>query len=424
MIVPSIDLVAGRAVQLIGGETEALSAGDPFPLARRFSIANDLAVIDLDAARGEGTNEELITRLVRNFPCRVGGGIRDVESARKWLDRGARQIILGTAATPEIFRQLPRARCLAAIDCRDGEVVVHGWRKRTGRMLADAIAQLREHVGGFLVTIVEREGRMSGINLNQVAQIKALAGDVPLTIAGGVRTTDDIRALDQMGIDAQVGMALYTEQFTLGDAIAAPLQATSRADLWPTVVCDEYGVCLGMAWSNRDSLNYAVDNMVGAYHSRRRGLWIKGQSSRNVQDLLRVDLDCDRDTLRFSVRQAGSGFCHNRTYTCWGDDRGVTRLWRRIRERTRWAPEESYTRRMLSDPPMLAGKLREEVDELIDAEDPESAIHEAADVLYLMMIKLAAEQCDLGDLSSELDRRELRVSRRGGDVKNRRGTER
>ena len=125
MIIPSIDLMGGEAVQLIGGEQLAIAAGDPRPLLDRFSLAGEVAVIDLDAARGEGSNAELIRELCQRARVRVGGGIRSVETARQWLDAGASKVILGTAASPELLRALPRERTVVALDSRDGDVVTH-----------------------------------------------------------------------------------------------------------------------------------------------------------------------------------------------------------------------------------------------------------------------------------------------------------
>ena len=129
MIVPSIDLQNGQAVQLIGGREKALDAGDPRPIAERFSRVGEVAVIDLDAALGTGNNREMILDLVGRAPCRVGGGIRNLETARFWLDAGARKIILGTAAEPDLLSELPRGRVIAALDAVDGEIVVEGWTR-------------------------------------------------------------------------------------------------------------------------------------------------------------------------------------------------------------------------------------------------------------------------------------------------------
>ena len=135
MIIPSIDLQNGNAVQLIGGEKKAIDAGDPLPIAQQFSLAGEIAVIDLDAALATGSNEATIQKLVHRFSCRVGGGIRSLEQAQTWLNAGASKIILGTKAEPEILRHLPRERVIAALDARDGDVVVEGWTKSTGRTI-------------------------------------------------------------------------------------------------------------------------------------------------------------------------------------------------------------------------------------------------------------------------------------------------
>ena len=250
MIVPSIDLQGGQAVQLIGGETKALDAGDPRPLARRFGLVGEIAVVDLDAALGQGSNAAVIEELIDLAPCRVGGGIRDAAGAISWLDRGAHKVVLGTAARPEVLRALPRERAIAALDARHGEVVVEGWRTRTGQGVLERLAELRDLVGGFLVTFVEREGRLAGTDLAFAKEIRAAAGDAAVTIAGGITTAEEIAELDRLGCDAQVGMALYTGRLGLAEAFAAPLQSDRPDGLWPTVVVDERGVALGFCHSD------------------------------------------------------------------------------------------------------------------------------------------------------------------------------
>jgi phosphoribosyl-AMP cyclohydrolase / phosphoribosyl-ATP pyrophosphohydrolase len=412
MIVPSIDLQDGQAVQLIGGEEKALDAGDPRPLARRYGLVGEIAVVDLDAALGKGSNAAVIEDLLALAPCRVGGGIRDAASAIAWLDRGAAQVVLGTAARPEVVRELPRARVIAALDARHGEVVVEGWRKRTGHGVLERIAELRDLVGGFLVTFVEREGRLQGTDLAFAKDIRAAAGAAAVTIAGGITTADEIAELDRLGCDAQVGMALYTGRLGLAEAFGAPLRSDRPDGLWPTVVVDERGVALGFCHSDLESLRAALEQGRGIYHSRARGLWIKGATSGATQELLRVDADCDRDCLRFTVRQQPPGFCHRNTRSCWGGDGGLGALARRLAERRTAAPAGSYTAKLLADPALLGAKLREEANELAEAELPAAVIHEAADVLYFTLTKLARHEIDLAEVERSLDRRALKVTRR------------
>ena len=417
MILPSIDIMNGRAVQLVGGRTLELDAGDPRPLAEQFALAGEVAVVDLDAALGRGSNADVIRGLLALAPCRVGGGIRTVEQARAWLDAGATRVVLGTAAVPEILAQLPAERVVAALDALDGDVVVEGWQQRTGRSVSERMRELAGLVGGFLVTFVEREGRLGGTRLDRVAELAQVAGAARLTIAGGITTAAEVAALDRLGADAQVGMALYKGVLDLGDALAAPLTSDRADGLWPTVVTDELGVALGLAYSSAASLREAVRSRRGVYQSRTRGLWVKGEESGATQELLRVNLDCDRDALRFTVRQSGPGFCHRRTRTCWGEDHGLSALARRLAARIADSSPGSYTRRLLDDPGLLRAKLTEEAGELAAATGPGEVTAEAADLFYFALVALARGEVGLLEVSAELDRRALRLTRRPGDAK-------
>jgi len=417
MLIPSIDLQEGRAVQLENGVELRIDGGDPVPWARRFGRIGEVAVIDLDAARGRGSNREVLRSLLPIARCRVGGGIRDLRTAIDWLDAGAEKVILGTAADPDLLSRLPRERVMAAVDARHGEVVDQGWQHGTGESLSKRIDRLRPFVGGFLVTFVEREGRLQGIDLEGVREVLRAADGVPVTVAGGVTTAEEVAILDRMGADAQVGMALYSGRLPPGDALWAMLRSDRPDGLVPTLVCDEGNEVLGLAWSDRESLNRALESGMGVYHSRRRGLWVKGATSGDHQDLLAVDLDCDRDALRFRVRQHGRGFCHRGTWTCFGTDRGLRALARRLRERVREAPEGSYTRRLVREPGLLEAKIREEAGELAGAGSPAEVAFEAADVIYFTLVAMARAGVSLEEVEAELDRRALRVTRRKGDAK-------
>ncbi len=418
MIVPSIDIQGGRVVQLVGGEDLAVDAGDPLPLAERFGVVGPIALIDLDAARGDTPNTELLRSVVARHRCRVGGGIRTVEAARAWLDAGAEQVILGTAARPELLRQLPRDRVIAAVDARNGEVVVDGWRTRTGRSLVDTVRELAPYVGGFLVTFVEAEGRMQGLPTEALAALKEAAGRAKLTVAGGVAEAAEVARLDAMGLDVQVGMALYTGRMGLGEAFAACGGSDRPDGRFPTVVVDAQQRALGLVYSSPDTLAELVDRRIGVYDSRRRGRWEKGATSGATQRVLGVTWDCDRDALRVTVEQAGSGFCHLAHRSCFDDrDPGLPGLVRRLAERLRDAPEGSYTRRLLDDPTLLRAKLVEEAGELAQADTPPDVAHETADVLFFALVAMVRGGVDLATVEAVLDRRALKLTRRPGDAK-------
>ncbi len=413
MIVPSIDLMQGRAVQLRGGRDLVLDGGDPLARLGEFAVAGEVAVVDLDAALGQGSNAGLIREMVRRAPCRVGGGIRDLDAAREWLDAGAAKIVIGTAASPDFCGALPRERVIAAVDAERGQVVVEGWRTATGASVLERIRELAPLVGGFLFTQVEKEGAMGGFDFPAVADAVRAAGEARLTAAGGITTATEIAELDRIGADAQVGMALYTGRLPLGEAVTAPLSKALDGDVWPTVVCDEWGHALGLVWSTRESLARAITERKGIYWSRsRQAVWEKGATSGNTQELVRVDLDCDRDALRFTVRQRGAGFCHLERRFCWPSGFDLDDLVRTITERATRPEPGSGTVKLLRDHGLLAAKLREEAEELGRASDRVEVVHETADVLYLALVALVRGGGSLAEVVAELSRRRGAVTRR------------
>ena len=129
MIIPSIDLMDGKAVQLKQGSEKVLEREDVIELAKYYSRFGELAVIDLDAAMNKGDNEKLIAQICKVAPCRVGGGIRTVEKAKKILALGAKKIIIGTAANEDFLSKLPKEKVLVAIDAREGKIATEGWTK-------------------------------------------------------------------------------------------------------------------------------------------------------------------------------------------------------------------------------------------------------------------------------------------------------
>jgi phosphoribosyl-ATP pyrophosphohydrolase len=238
------------------------------------------------------------------------------------------------------------------------------------------------------------------------------AAPARVTIAGGITTPEELAELDRMGADGQVGMALYGGQLTLAASIGALMRSDRPDGLWPTVVVDQSGTAMGLVYSSPESLGRALEERQGIYHSRTRGVWVKGETSGATQELLAVDVDCDRDTLRFTVRQGEPGFCHTSDRTCWGEDRGVGRLERRIGRIAISQDSGSNTRKLLDDPALLAAKLAEEATELGAARTNAEVIHETADLLYFLIVRATAAGVQIDDVSRELDRRERRITRR------------
>ncbi len=224
MLIPSIDLQGGRIVQLVQGERLAVETDDVDGWIARFRGRTAVQLIDLDAAKGDGANEALVRRICGELPCRVGGGIRTVERAEATLALGATHVIVGSALfsadgvdaafAKRLAAAVGRERVIAAVDSRAGRVVIHGWRTALPLTPIEAIRQLEPHVGGFLYTHVDREGLMQGTDLPAIAEI-ARATVRRVTAAGGITTREEIDYLDSIGVDAVVGMALYTGKLAI-----------------------------------------------------------------------------------------------------------------------------------------------------------------------------------------------------------------
>jgi len=231
-------------------------------------------------------------------------------------------------------------------------------------------------------------------------------------------TADDIAFLDANGIETILDKPLRDGTLTIADAWSAVLVSDRPDSLIPTVVVDEDLISLGLCYSNHESLREAVKRCVGAYWSRTRGLWIKGLTSGATQELLRIELDCDRDSMRFVVRQAGVGFCHMEQTSCFGDDVGsFGGLMRTLIDRRSNAPAGSYTKRLFDDEALLKSKLLEECEELMAAKDNREVAFETADVIYFAFAACARHGVSMAAVQRSLARKALRVRRRPGNAK-------
>lgn len=237
MIVPCIDLMEGKVVQLVQGREKALEADTPEEMLRKFAAFPQIQVIDLDAAMGRGSNDSLVEMLAAKAVTRVGGGVRSVERARRLIDEGAFRIIVGTAAftatgpdhafLKAMAAAIGRERIVLALDSKNGRIVVKGWREATDFTAEDVIHLLEPYCSGFLCTYVDKEGMMQGTDLDWFGRLRA-ATNLEITAAGGITTIEDIRALDRLKIHSAVGMAIYTGRLSLAELSSFSRDAVSR----------------------------------------------------------------------------------------------------------------------------------------------------------------------------------------------------
>ncbi|MCY4027067.1 MAG: 1-(5-phosphoribosyl)-5-[(5-phosphoribosylamino)methylideneamino] imidazole-4-carboxamide isomerase [Acidobacteria bacterium] len=226
MLIPSIDLLGGQVVQLVQGRSDraAVTSDDVGAWVRRFRPFPRVQLIDLDAALGSGANDALVRRIAPQLPCRVGGGIRTVERAREVLGYGARAVIVGSSLFRDGRPDLGFAEALAAavgpehviaaVDSKGGRVVIKGWTEGTPLTAVEAVRTLEPYCGEFLYTHVDREGLLQGTDMDAIQAVHR-ATSRRLTAAGGITTQDEIDQLDAAGIDAVVGMAIYTGRLEL-----------------------------------------------------------------------------------------------------------------------------------------------------------------------------------------------------------------
>lgn len=224
MLIPSIDLLGGRIVQLVQGEKLRLAFDDFNYWIEKFSRYPLVQLIDLDAAMRQGDNSELVAQIARRLPCQVGGGFRSVERARQVLDQGAKRIIIGSALfsstkeaggvntqfAEELAARIGAEKLVAGIDTKSGRIAIKGWKANVALTPDEAIPQLDPYVSGFLYTHVNGEGMMQGFPIDVAARLRPLT-QRQLIVAGGVRSQGEIDELDALGCDAVVGMAIYTD---------------------------------------------------------------------------------------------------------------------------------------------------------------------------------------------------------------------
>jgi phosphoribosylformimino-5-aminoimidazole carboxamide ribotide isomerase len=219
VLIPAIDLKDGAVVQLVQGERLAIRDDDIDKWVRRFARFPKVQVIDLDAAMGTGDNLAIVRAIAGSLTCRVGGGVRTIERARDILDAGATAVIAGSSlfrdGRPDLefaramAEAIGRERLIAAVDSKGGKVVVHGWKTALPVTAVEAVTALEPYCSEFLYTYVDAEGLMQGTNIPAILEVRR-ATSRRVTAAGGITTQDEIDTLDRNGVDAVVGMAVYT----------------------------------------------------------------------------------------------------------------------------------------------------------------------------------------------------------------------
>ncbi|KAL2161403.1 hypothetical protein VTH06DRAFT_7964 [Thermothelomyces fergusii] len=286
------------------------------------------------------------------------------------------------------------------------------------------------HVGSLSAAEAERGLLVSGFDQSApdaaarlVEEVKAKKEIGPLFVkpVPGTDLRDFVRLAAECGavpILPSTGLSSKPQdgKLAVSQILAAAWKSDRPDGLVPTVVVDEHDTALGLVYSSEESVGEALRTQTGVYQSRKRGLWYKGATSGDTQELVRIALDCDNDALKFVVRQKGR-FCHLDQSGCFGDLRGIAKLEKTLLSRKQSAPEGSYTARLFSDEKLLRAKIMEEAEELCDAKTAEEVAFEAADLIYFALTRAVGAGVTLADIEKSLDAKSFKVRRRTGDAK-------
>lgn len=428
MVISSIDLKGGRVVQLKNGKDLILERDDAEALIDEFNFYGEVAVIDLDAAmgktdlKGDTANTPILKRLLRKGNVRTGGGVRSVKRAKELISLGAEKVIVGSAAfrsdaksggdilntefLEELVAAIGKQRVIISVDSLEGNIAVKGWTETLQVPLVEAARAAEKYCSELLFTCVEKEGCMQGTDMSLVKKLRE-AVSCRVVAAGGVSSVEEISALEKIGCDVQLGMALYTKKVSLAQSFIECLDWKKCGELVPVIAQSEHGQVLMLGYSNRAALEKTFETKKLTFFSRtRQTLWAKGETSGHFLEVKKLRADCDRDTILATVVPHGP-VCHTGSFTCFSSEAdelsSLERLYETIRERFANPVSGSYTATL--DAKRVREKVAEESAELCEAQGFDEVVWEAADLIYFVSVLLQKENVSWGDILAELDRR-------------------
>ena len=427
MVISSIDLKNGHVVQLKNGKELVLQRDDADALIAQFDMFGEVAVIDLDAAlgnidaKGNTENTHLLKSLLHRGNVRTGGGIRSVKRAKELISLGAEKVIIGSAAwksnpvdgesvlNEEFLNELAAAigkdRIIISVDAINGKIAVKGWTETVDIPLVEGAKQAEKFCSELLFTCVEKEGCMQGTNMDYVRALRE-AVKCRVVVAGGVSSVQEIKELEKLHCDVQLGMALYTGKVDLKEAFVECLDF-EKSPLIPVIAQSVNGEVLMQGFANAEAVRKSFDCGRLTFWSRSRNeLWTKGDTSGNVLQVVKMRADCDRDCVLATVLPTGPA-CHTGSWTCFSsavdEKSSMGRLYNVIADRFANHKPGSYTATL--DAKRVREKVEEEAEELCEAEGKEEVIWEAADLLYFVNVLMYKEGVSWKDVYDELDRR-------------------
>ena len=427
MVISSIDLKNGHVVQLKNGKELVLQRDDADALIAQFDMFGEVAVIDLDAAlgnidaKGNTENTHLLKSLLHRGNVRTGGGIRSVKRAKELISLGAEKVIIGSAAWKanpvagesvlnedflnELAAAIGKDRIIISVDAINGKIAVKGWTETVDIPLVEGAKQAEKFCSELLFTCVEKEGCMQGTNMDYVRALRE-AVKCRVVVAGGVSSVQEIKELEKLHCDVQLGMALYTGKVDLKEAFVECLDF-EKSPLIPVIAQSVNGEVLMQGFANAEAVRKSFDCGRLTFWSRSRNeLWTKGDTSGNVLQVVKMRADCDRDCVLATVLPTGPA-CHTGSWTCFSsavdEKSSMGRLYNVIADRFANPKPGSYTATL--DAKRVREKVEEEAEELCEADGKDEVIWEAADLIYFVNVLMYKEGVSWKDVYDELDRR-------------------
>ena len=427
MVISSIDLKDGHVVQLKNGKELVLQRDDAESLIRHFNMFGEVAIIDLDAAlgnvdaKGNTINTSLLKSLLRKGNVRTGGGVRSVKRARELISLGAEKVIIGSCAWKsnpkpgesvineeflnEVANAIGKERIIISVDSLNGKIAVKGWTETVDISLVKGAKEAEKYCSELLFTCVEKEGCMQGTNMDYVKELRK-AVKCRVVVAGGVSSVEEIAELEKLHCYVQLGMALYTNKVSLEDAFIACLDF-EKVPLIPVIAQSYNGEVLMQGYANKEAFQTSFKTNKLTFWSRSQNkIWTKGETSGNFLDILKLRVDCDRDTVLATVIPNGPT-CHTGSWTCFTSDpqekSSMGRLYNIIADRFANPKPGSYTATLNAQ--RVREKIEEEAEELCEADGKDEVIWEAADLLYFVNVLMYKEGVTWKDVYDELDKR-------------------
>jgi phosphoribosyl-ATP pyrophosphohydrolase/phosphoribosyl-AMP cyclohydrolase/histidinol dehydrogenase len=350
---------------------------------------------------------EFISKYSRLLDVFVDVGDVGPDETADILNSGAAKVFLSSKqfAVLSVEHEIPSARLAVQVDSTEDVQAVQNWIANAPDGKDISVSTNGAAIELFETFALPRDGSQVYKTFGGDATESVVVENVSQGVVAIVRSS-------RLALAPQ-----SNDTVSAANILASKAVADANTGLYATLVTDERGVALGFVWSSKESLVEALKTGTGVYQSRKRGLWYKGQTSGDTQELKSVGFDCDGDCMVFRVKQQGKGFCHLGTNTCFGRYGGLSRLQKTLQSRKENAPAGSYTARLFNDPKLVEAKIMEEAEELCQATTKDEIASEAADLIYFALTRCIAADVSLEDIERNLDMKDLKVKRRKGDAK-------